>query len=169
MVVATPVIPILDEAINGNLALAVFLRDGQKFGATGVMFLALPVTIGPFAIHRGRPGQVSVSGDDRIHVGAGDEIIIHVVGHFRPQRHFLRIIGKDGFGIIVPQNAIAHRGNQERRDRVGVGLDQFDSASAIIHVTVLMLAQAVKAFLRRQDEILLHTERVCLILRFGPA
>src|ERR1039458_8966305 len=155
--VAAPVIPVLDEAIDGNLALAIFLRDGQKLIAGRIMLLALPVAISPFAIHRGLAGQIPVSGNDVVQVFAADEIVINIVGHLRPKRRVLRVVGKNGFGIIVPEQPIARRGNQEWRDRLRVGLHQLDGASAIVHVTGLVLPQAVNPLVGRELEILPDT------------
>ncbi len=128
------------------------------------MFLALPVAVGPFAVHGGMAGEVSISGDDLVHVFAVDEIVIDVVGHLGPERHFLLVVGKNGFGIIVPQYAVALSGNQKGRDRIGVGLHQLDGMSAIVHVAVLVLAEAVNAFVRGEFEILLDAEGVFFML-----
>ena len=128
------------------------------------MLLALPVAVSPFAVHRRLAGQIPVSGNGVVHVFAADEIVIQVVAHLGPERHVVRVVGKNGFGIVVPENSPAPGGNQKRRDRLGVGLHQLDGASAIIHVAGLVLSQAVNAFIRRQLEILLNTERVLFVL-----
>jgi hypothetical protein len=162
--VAAPVIPVLDEAINGDLQRAVFLSDAQQLIAGRVMLLALPVAVSPFAIHRRLSRQIPVSGNGVVHVFAADEIVVQVVTHLGPERHVVRVVGKNGFGIIVPENPPARGGNQKRRDRLGVGLHQLDGASAIIHVPGLMLPQAINAFIRRQLEILLNAERILFVL-----
>ena len=128
------------------------------------MLLALPVAVGPLAIHRRLAGQVPIPGDGAVHVFAADEIVINIVRHLGPDGQVVRVIGKNGFGIIIPKQPVTQGGNQERYGGLGIGLHQLDGASAVIHVAGLMLAKAVNAFIGRQFEILLDAERLCFVL-----
>ena len=106
-VVPTPVIPVLDEVVDGNAPLAVFLRDAKQFVARGVVLLALPIAVGPLAVQGSLSGELPVSGDGLIHGRAIQEVVIHVVGHVGPERHRIGVVGEDGLGVVVPEDPVS--------------------------------------------------------------
>ncbi len=74
--------PILYDVVGRNVQLPVFPSDFQNFLLRSVPVLALPETISPFAEHGRLPGQFAVGGNDLVQIGAVEEVIVDVVGHF---------------------------------------------------------------------------------------
>ena len=77
-----PGVPVLDDSIDGDLARTVFRGDVEQFRAVFVVLLALPVAVGPFAVHRRGACELPVSGDGSVNVPAQDEIIVEIIAHF---------------------------------------------------------------------------------------
>jgi hypothetical protein len=106
VIVVAPVIPVLHDVIDGNAALAVLLRDAQQFVAGGVVLLALPVAIGPFAVQRRLAGKLPVTRDLLIDGGPVEEVIIDVIGDLGPEGGLAGGVVEDGFGVVIPEDSV---------------------------------------------------------------
>ena len=81
VIVIAPVIPVLHDVINRNMALAILPRNAQQFVARGVMLLALPVAVGPLAVHGRLAGELPVSRNFLIDCGAVEKVVIDVIAN----------------------------------------------------------------------------------------
>ena len=133
---------------------AVSRNDSEHLLLGGVAFLALPEPPGPLAQQRRRAGQLTVGGDDIVRLGSIQEVVIDRLAGLRdPAQHILLAFdaGLDiRDGGIVPQHAVTATRNEHRDADLHVLLLQVDRGPAITHVTVLVLAQAVNLFIRRE-------------------
>ena len=147
-----PGIPVLDDPIDGDLAGPIFRSYAQQLRAVLVMFLALPVAVGPSAIHRGGSRELPVSGDGSVDVVAQDEVVIEIIGHFGPEGGAFRRVTEDGLGIVVPEDSVAARRNEKRDGGLGIGLHEFDRATPVVHLAVLVLPEPVNPLVGTQLE-----------------
>ena len=141
-----PVVPVLDDVVDGDPALAVFLRHCQHLVLGVVVLLALPVSVGPLAVHGGGTRQIAVTSDGAIDVVALDHIVVEAVTDVRGDGQPIGPVLEDGLGSVVPQKSVALGGNQEGRGGLRVGLHQGHRAAPVVHVPILMLSKAVDAF-----------------------
>ena len=74
--------PVLDDVVERDVQVAVFLRDGEKFLLRVVAVLALPVAVSPFAEEWRGAGEFAIVGDEAVEVGAIEKVIVHRVGNF---------------------------------------------------------------------------------------
>ncbi len=81
-----PVGPVLDDVVDGNLQLSEGAQGGKQLVLCFVAFPALPVAHGPLGHDLGFSGQNAVPAHHFIGRIAGNEIVIQLTSHFRPQR-----------------------------------------------------------------------------------
>ena len=106
-VIAAPILPVLDDAIERHLEFAVFGEDGEEFLATLVTLLRLPIAESPQREHRHLSRKRPHLRDNAVCRAAVHKIIVFIVGNFRGKLHTFRRAVKLGRGIIVPENAPA--------------------------------------------------------------
>jgi len=97
---------------------------------------------------------MTVAGDDTVGVVAGEEVVIYGIGHLRPHRRAVGAVVELRQRIVVPQDAIVVGGDEEGCDGHGVLLEEGAVVAPPVHDAVLVLAQAVEGFLRREEELL---------------
>ena len=154
VLVAAPVLPVLDDSIQRNFQLPVFVYDFAQFVRTFVAFAALPEAQCPERIQRGLSGQVAYSGYDSVGVAAVDEVVVGTVAYFRVEGGFLRIVEEGGRGVIVPVEGIAFDGVDEGDTDTHVLVAEKEFLIALVHFAGLLLAQAVDHFVLIQQKSL---------------
>jgi hypothetical protein len=73
----SPPKPILDDVVDGDFQVAVFLGDAKDFGLGSVFIFALPEAVGPFAEERGVASEGAVVGDELVKGWAVAKVIIN--------------------------------------------------------------------------------------------
>ena len=91
-VVRAPILPVLDDAIERNLQLTVFIDHTKQFRSTLVAFLALPETVSPQWEHRHIARKMTHLGNHTVSRTAIHKIIVLAVAHLRGERHARRIV-----------------------------------------------------------------------------
>ena len=137
--------PVLDDVVERNVKRAVFPGDVEQLGLRVVAVLALPVTVGPLSEHGRFPGEFAIGRDNVVEIGAVEKVIVDSVRDVgcEVERVQEAVVEKAARGV-VPKNAIASSGNEERDRYVRVGLREVDGLAVIIPHAGLMLAKAVE-------------------------
>ena len=84
--VRDPVLPILDDVVDGRFAASVAGEDAGDVGGRSVVLARLPVPEGPAGQHRRLAGEPPITGDHLVHVGAVDKVVVRAVADLRPER-----------------------------------------------------------------------------------
>ena len=128
--IGRPVLPVLDDGIDGNTHLTVTRRNRQELGLGLVALLRLPHAPGPPGHHRGIAGQPSVSANHVVHLGAENEVVVDSGAGLGADGERMRRAGDCDIHIgdrcVIPEKAPAvgrhHHGDRD----IGVGLLQVD-------------------------------------------
>ena len=159
VLVAAPVLPVLDDAVQRHTQGAVFVHHFTELVGALVAFAALPEAQCPERIERGLPRQLSDSGNHAVGMAAIDEVIVGTVTHFRVERCLLRIVGKGGRRVVVPIQSVPLDGVDEGDADVHVLVAEEQLLAALVHLACLLLPQAVDDLILIQQEGLPHVER----------
>ena len=155
--------PVLNDAVQRDAALAVFGDDAEQFLLRAVTLAALPEAPGPFRKHRRSAGQLAITGNDVVGFGPVNEVVIDRVGRFRSPGKcgLVRCSDVDvGHGRVVPENSITAAGQKHGHAHDAVLLLQMKFRAAIIHRRVGMLAQAVNGLVRREFKDLFASQGI---------
>ena len=71
-----PVEPILHDRVDRDILAAVLLEHVDELRLRLVALARLPEPVGPARHHRRLAGEAAVARDERVHVGAGDDVIV---------------------------------------------------------------------------------------------
>ena len=93
-IVGSPVLPVLDDAVEGHLQGTVLINDALRFRSTLIAFLRLPETVGPEGEHRHIAREVTHLGDDPIGRAAVHEVIVDAIACLRCKGHTIGIVIK---------------------------------------------------------------------------
>ena len=95
--IASPVLPVLHDTVQGNLQIAVFVQYTTQFIWAFVTFTALPESHGPKRKHGGLSCQLTYAGNDTVlcAVFINNVIVAHQSG-FAVETGFLRCVGEKG-------------------------------------------------------------------------
>ena len=88
--VGAPVLPVLHDVVEGDLALAELLDDIKRLVGGLVTLARLPEAEDPVGQHCGLAGEEAIAGDDLIGGGAVDEGVVDAVADLRPERSVWR-------------------------------------------------------------------------------
>ena len=160
-VIVPPILPILDDAVEGHTQLTVLAHHADHFGLALVAFLALPITIRPQGEHGHLARQVAHLRHHAVGIPAVHHVIVHAVAHVRTEGSTVRVIHEKRRGIVVPIQAVAFRGLEERTHVFRVALNHVLPHAALRHLPVLQLAETVNGFVLLQLERLVNRERRC--------
>ena len=141
-----PVVPVLDNVVDRDPALAVFLRHRHHLVLGVVVLLALPVSVGPLSVHGRGTSESAVTRNGAIDVVALYHVVVEVVTNVGGDGQPIGPVLEDGLGSVVPQKPVALGRNQEGRTGLRVGLHQGHRAAPVVHVSILMLSKPVDAF-----------------------
>ena len=163
--VATPVLPVLHDAVEGNLQLAVLVEHGGQLVAGLVALSALPMAHGPEGEHRGLSRQLAYAGDDGVlRAVAVDEVVVDARSHLAGEGRGVgvRLALEATLAGIVPVEAIAARRGEIRDGDVAVVVPQLHVASAPRHGLVAQLAEAVDVLVVLQRPLLADAVAACI-------
>ena len=155
VVVAAPVLPVLDDAVEGHTRLPVGAEHLQQFVLRLVAFAALVEAVGPQRQHGHLARQVAHLADDTICIAAIHEIVVHALSHLAFQCKHL-VVADHGGGVVVPVHAVALDALEEMGIVLQIGLLHLAVLAAQVHLSVLHHAQAVDGFVGVQHKGLAH-------------
>ena len=81
--ITSPILPILNDSIQRNFPITVFINHFAQFIRTLITLAALPESKCPKRIKRSLPGQITDSGYHAIRIATINEIIVGTIAHFR--------------------------------------------------------------------------------------
>jgi hypothetical protein len=136
--------PVLHHSIQGDVLIAITLRDLLNFVEGDISILGLEESESPLRKHGSMTAHASILMDDSVHLRSINHVIIHGRAGDRAELQFQREAVIDiGQRRCVPKDCIALAGNEKRNRDVGVVLSQFNSRPTIIEQPALMLSQSV--------------------------
>ena len=145
--------PILHHRVQGNVLLAIALRDSGDLVERYIAVLGLEETVSPLGQHRRMTGQVAVLVDDGVHLRAVEEVVVdRFAGHGAEGDFGGKAIVDVGEGRRVPHQPITLARYQQRNCDVGIVLTQFDGRAAVVEHTALMLPKTVEGLDRNGRE-----------------
>ena len=103
-IVRAPILPVLDNAVEGHLRLTVLVEHGKQLTRCLITLLRLPVAVGPEGEHRHLSGERAHLGNVAIGRATQHEIVVHSIAHLRRKRHS-HALGRlvvDSTGVVVP-------------------------------------------------------------------
>ena len=121
--IATPVLPVLYDGIDGDVALAIFVEHTRQLVRSLVALAALPVTIRPKREHRSLAAQQAhllhhaVLRTVLIH-----EVIVDALGHSAAQSCAVGAVAPERLASIVPIDAVAFLAGEIRDIGVRIGV-----------------------------------------------
>ena len=156
LVVVAPVLPVLDDAVDGDAALAVAVQRVEQLAAALVALAALHEAVAPQREHRHVARQRTDAGDHAVGAAAVEEVVVHGLPHLGLEVHAGRVVSEDGRRGVVPEDAIALDGLDDGDEVLGVALDHAARLAAQGQGAVLQDAQAVERLVRLRQEGLAH-------------
>ena len=157
-IVVSPVLPVLDDAVQGYTQFAVFADDADRLVLTLVAFLALPVTVGPQREHRRLTRQRAHPCHHAVGIAAVEEIVVGAESHLRVEGGRLAVVGEGRRGVVVPVEPVALDGLEEGAEVLHIALDEVFLLVALAHLAVLQLSQSVDGLVGVQAEGLTDAE-----------
>ena len=167
LVVVPPVLPVLDDAVDGDTPLAVAAEHAEVLGRTLVPLAALHEAVGPQRQHGHVAGQRTHPGYHAVGVASVNEIVVDLLPHLRLERRHVVLVGEGARRRIVPEDAVALHRLDEGHEIFGIVLPQVLRLAAQAQLAVLEDAKAVPGLPRLEQEGLLRDERA-LVEAFGP-
>ena len=168
-VVGTPVLPVLDDAVQRHLQLAVLIDDALRLGSTLVAFLRLPETVCPQREHRHIACQVANLGDDTISTAAIHEVIVNALTGLRGKRHSLSIVLKQRRRVVFPIEAPALDALQHVLKVLQIRLFHAYLIAATVHLAVLDSSQAIDGFALVERESLANLKLINILPNETPS
>ena len=152
IVLLAPVFPILDDGVERNSQVTVFLHDLHDFLGGFVALLALPEAEGPERGELRGAGQLAHQRYRAVAVPAVQEIVVYGLTRLGTEcrAHGGVVEGRDR--IIVPVHAVSLHGSEIRDGYLHVVLFEDQALAALVHLSVLVLAKAVDDFVLVEDE-----------------
>ena len=87
-----PVVPVLNDVVARNLALAELRQRADNLVGRLITLTALPEAQHPLGIDGSLACQRTVAADDLVGIAAGNEVIVHVLGHLAPDAELVLIL-----------------------------------------------------------------------------
>ena len=115
--VRQPVLPVLDDVVDGNLPLAELRQRAHEFLLRGIALPALPEAEGPLRIQGGLAGEGAVAADDLVIIGARHEVEVQLGLELRPEAQaglVLRALGHGDLQAEVGNAAVGLPGHLDR-------------------------------------------------------
>ncbi len=109
-VVGAPVLPVLNDAVEGHLQGTVLIDDALRLGSTLIAFLRLPEAVGPEREHRYVAREVAHLGDDTIGRTPIHEVIVDATACLRSEGHAVGIVIELRGRIVLPIKTPAFHG-----------------------------------------------------------
>ena len=154
-VVGAPVLPVLDDAVEGHLQRTVLIDDPEKLGGTLVTLLALPETVGPQREHRYITREMAHLGNHAVGRATVHEIVIDTVADLGGERHaFHGIVIELCAGVVVPVDAPALDGLQDILEVLEIRLFHQLMFATTVDLAVLEGAQTIDGLILVELETL---------------
>ena len=166
--VVPPVLPVLDDAVQGHLELPVLLDDGDQFLRRAVALLGLQEAVLPERVHRRPAGQGADVPHHRVAAAAAQEEIRAVLSGLRREGNPLLAALELRRGVIVPIDGVSLHGMEERDGDLHVDILQMIVLPPLVQAAAPVLAQAVDGLARLQQEALVNLlvgDRLRLLLQ----
>ena len=157
--VASPVLPVLNDAVERHLQLAVLVNHAAQLVGTLVPLAALPEAERPERVHGSLAGEPPHARYHAVGRAAVDEVIVGAVAHFRRERHLLRVVREHSRRVVVPVEAVAPGRMHEGYADAHVLVAQQQLLVALRHEARLLLPEAVNDLGSIEQECLAHLER----------
>ena len=101
-IVATPILPVLDDAVEGHLQLAILIYNTLRLGSRLITLLRLPVAKGPQWEHGHIAREVAHLGNHTVGRAAVHEVVVYTLTCLRVEGHAIRIVLKQCWRIVFP-------------------------------------------------------------------
>ena len=157
VVVASPVLPVLDDAVERHSEFTVLSADLQQFLLRLIAFTTLVEAVGPEREHRCLAREVTQFADDSVCRSSEEEIIIYGITHLRLQSEAFGSIKFSG-RVVIPVDSIAALALEDIGIVIQVRLHHQSFFPTLIHAPVLQEADAIEGFVGGQGPALAHPE-----------
>ena len=168
-VVRAPVLPVLNDAVEGHLQFAVLVHDAFRLLGTLVAFLRLPEAIGPQREHRHVAGEMAHLCYHAVGTAAIHEVIVNTLTCLRGECHSLSIVLKQRGRIVLPIEAPSLDALQHALEVLQVRLLHALLLAATVHLAVLDSSQTVDGLILVKCESLADLKFVCILPDETPA
>ena len=95
-VVTAPVLPVLDDAVEGHVQGAILVDDALGLASTLIALFRLPEAVGPQGEHGDVATEVAHLGDDTVGALAIHKVIVHAIAYLGVEGHAVGIVLKEG-------------------------------------------------------------------------
>ena len=150
--VVAPVLPVLDDAVQRNLQLAVTAHDGDQFLSRGIALPRLQEAEVPKRIHRSLAGKGADVSHHGVRAAAAQEEIVAGASFGGGEGHPVLPAPEFGGRIVVPVNRIALHGMEEGDGDFRIHVFQMVVFPALVQALAFVLAQAVDGLIGIQQE-----------------
>ena len=143
VVVFAPVLPVLNDAVERDMELTVFLDDFEELGLRLVAFAALPEPERPERLHRAVAGELAHLRDDAVGGASEHEVVVQVFAVLEHEGQHVVLFLELAAGGIVQENAVSFHRLEHRDGDEAIALMDRELAAALGEFVVLRLAKPV--------------------------
>ena len=93
-----PVVPVLNDIVDGYLTLAELSEGAFEFLLCLITLTTLPEAQHPLGIERGLASEGAIAGNHLIEVLASNEVIVHILSHLTPDAQLSTLFRTAGLG-----------------------------------------------------------------------
>ena len=150
-----PVLPVLNDDVDGNVVVSIALLDGGELGRALVVVLRLEQAVAPLGKQRRRAGGGPVIRDDLVDRGAVEEVVVDQVARLGAEAVpgvAADVAGEVRRRVVVPEHAVPLVRDQDRNLDLGVGVEHVERRPLAVDHAVLVLSEAEQRFVRRRVE-----------------
>ena len=152
LIVGAPVLPVLDDAVEGHLQLAVLVDDALRLGSSLITLLRLPEAVGPKWEHRDIACEVTYLCDHAIGRTAIHKVVVDSLACLGGQRHTVGIVVELCGRIILPIESPALDRLQHALEVLEVRLFHTLMFTTTIDLTILDGSKAIDRLILVESE-----------------
>ena len=141
--IPAPILPVLDNAVHRDAALAVFLQDVHGFPLRLVTLLRLPITVGPSRKHRHVARNLAETGNRTVDRTAIHEVVVHRVSDLALESEAVCIVTHLHGGGVVPEQAVALDADERCKSVADIARMQKRLPAAHVQDSRLVVAKPV--------------------------
>ena len=167
VVVGAPILPVLHDTVEGYAQFAVLLDHAEQFFLALIALLRLEETIGPQRVHLHLTCQVAQQALHFVGRVTTEEVVIGTRCHLRGESHLHRIVRECGGRCVIPQQAVAFDRLQVGDGYLCIVLSQNQMLVALVHASLLVLAEAIDTLVAVELECLTHLVAVGAAVAHG--
>ena len=156
--VAAPVLPVLHDGVDGDVAAAVFVEHARKLVGCLVALAALPVAVRPEREHR----RLTAQPTDLLHHAVlravlVEEVVIDALADAAAQGCPAGIVAPERLSRIVPIDAVALLAGEVWDVDVRIGVPKAERRAALVHgLSLAALSEAEDGFVGVELPALAH-------------